>query len=280
MGQRFHCIYWPAFLMALNIKPPKQILVHAHWTLGKRKMSKSTGNVVNPFFALERFGVDGTRYYMVYDGGIQYDADYDNSFVSTRYKKGLSGGIGNLASRITRSKSWSVRKAVEQMATQVNFSPMDQPGREPSAKFEDLYKANEEHHSLLLELPSCVSQHFDNLDSSSALQAIMEVIFATNAYLQQRRPWNFERKAHAEKVDQIIFYCAESLRICGILLQPFMPAKMSQLLDTLGVSEDRRMLIDTKVGADQDYGTHLPGINLGRSMENLLFPAYTVDRIR
>ena len=66
--------------MALDLPLPKQILTHAHWTLGRQKMAKSTGNVVNPFFALERFGIDAMRWYLVHDGGITDDADYDNRY--------------------------------------------------------------------------------------------------------------------------------------------------------------------------------------------------------
>lgn len=110
---RFHCIYWPAFLLAVEIEPPKQILTHAHWTLNHQKMAKSTGNVVNPFFAMDRFGVDVMRYYLAHDGGITNDADYGNHLIVQRYKKGLQGGLGNLVSRITRPKIWSVSDAVE-----------------------------------------------------------------------------------------------------------------------------------------------------------------------
>ena len=110
---RFHCIYWPAFLMAVNVEPPTQILTHAHWTLGHEKMAKSTGNVVDPFFAIDRFGVDLMRYYLAHDGGIANDSDYGNHLIVERYKKGLQGGLGNLVSRVTRSKLWSVREAVK-----------------------------------------------------------------------------------------------------------------------------------------------------------------------
>lgn len=111
---RFHCIYWPAFLLALGLQPPKQILTHAHWTLGHEKMAKSTGNVVNPFFALDRFGVDTMRFYLAHDGGIGSDSDYTNEWIVSRYQKCLQNGIGGLASRIIRGKGWSVRRAVEQ----------------------------------------------------------------------------------------------------------------------------------------------------------------------
>ena len=110
---RFHCIYWPAFLMALELPLPKQIFTHAHWTLGNSKMSKSTGMVVNPFFAIDRFGVDCMRYYLAFDGGIKDDSNYDNAFIIERYKSGLQSALGNLVSRVTRGKGWDVRRAVK-----------------------------------------------------------------------------------------------------------------------------------------------------------------------
>lgn len=110
---RFHCVYWPAMLFALGLEPPSRVLSHAHWTLGRRKMSKSRGNVVNPFFAIDRFGTDVVRYYLLHDGGIADDADYENSFVVERYKHNLQSGLGNLVSRVTRPrKLWKVEEAV------------------------------------------------------------------------------------------------------------------------------------------------------------------------
>lgn len=110
--RRFHCIYWPAFLMALDLPPPRQILTHPHWTLNHQKMSKSTGNAVSPTFAMERFGVDTVRSYLVANGGVENDADYDNSYIVRHYKAILQRGLGNVISRLVRSKKWSVRDAV------------------------------------------------------------------------------------------------------------------------------------------------------------------------
>lgn len=109
---RFHGVYWPAMLLAVGIPPPKRMLSHGHWTLGGQKMSKSLGNVVNPFHAIDRWGVDTMRYFMLIDGGLDRDASYDNKVITQRYKKNLQGGIGNLSSRITRSKLWNVRATV------------------------------------------------------------------------------------------------------------------------------------------------------------------------
>jgi methionyl-tRNA synthetase len=122
---RFHAIYWPAFLMAAGLPLPKQILAHAHWTMGKQKMSKSKGNVADPFQVLEDYGVDPVRYYLVRDGGLADDGgkkkkneylamkygtrfligsfyiDYSEDMIKTRYKKDLAGQLGNLLNRAT-----------------------------------------------------------------------------------------------------------------------------------------------------------------------------------
>lgn len=168
---RFHCIYWPAFLMALDIPLPRQILTHAHWTLGHEKMSKSTGNVVNPFFALDRFGVDAMRYYLIHDGGIRDDADYENSHIIERYKKGVKGGLGNLASRILRGKKWSVRGAV--LSASHGNDPADS-------------RAAADHRSLLVKLPSKVEKRMGNLDPGAALQVIMNTVYQVKIAIPSR----------------------------------------------------------------------------------------------
>lgn len=114
---RFHCIYWPAFLLALDLPLPAKVLSHSHWTLGKQKMSKSAGNVVNPLFALDRFGSDVMRFFLAYDGRIVDDSDYDNFKIIERYKKILQGGLGNLASRILRAKAWNVHAVVKEVVS-------------------------------------------------------------------------------------------------------------------------------------------------------------------
>lgn len=159
---RFHCIYWPAFLMALDLEPPRQILTHAHWTLGHQKMAKSTGNVVNPFFALDRFGVDVMRYYLAHDGGISQDSDYGNRFIVERYKKGLQGGLGNLVSRVTRPKIWSVRKSVEA----ASVGALREPDESTTKQI-----------NMLESLPEKVSLKMKQLNPGAALQIIMDAVY-------------------------------------------------------------------------------------------------------
>lgn len=137
-------------------------------------MSKSTGNVVNPFFALDRFGVEPLRYYLMHDGGIRDDADYENSYIIDRYKKGLQGGLGNLASRIVRGKGWNVRQSV-QLAT--NNDPLAN-GALAAA-----------HRMLLMDLPGVVKAHFEALDSGAALKEIMNAVYAVRVVFLEVRPY-------------------------------------------------------------------------------------------
>lgn len=154
----FHAVYWPAFLMALDLPLPRQILAHAHWTLGHKKMSKTRGNVVNPFFAIERFGVDALRYFLALKGGIKDDAVYDNDLVTAQYDSDLHGGLGNLLSRIIRYKGWNVRRAVQK------------------------HEISDDEHSATLarflkDLPSDVFEKIEKqLDLGSALRSIMKTV--------------------------------------------------------------------------------------------------------
>lgn len=163
---RFHCVYWPAFLLALDLPLPRQILTHAHWTLGREKMSKSTGNVVNPFFAIDRFGADTIRYYLAHDGGISQDADYGNEYIIQRYKKGLQGGLGNLASRTMRGKGWDVRIAVVR-GTRGELLPNDD--------------ATEAQCNIIQQTTEKVEQTFEKSNVGAALQEIMNLIYAVGS---------------------------------------------------------------------------------------------------
>lgn len=269
---RFHCIYWPAFLMALDLPLPKQVLTHAHWTLGRHKMAKSTGNVVNPFWAMERFGVDVMRWYLVHEGGITDDSDYDNSFIVEKHRKGLKGGLGNLASRIMRSNMWNVRDGVRSCTP---MNPDDMSSLPPL--FDDSAR---EMIAKLQALPSTADQHMRDLYPNKAVQTIMSAVYDANAYLQAKAPWKVVSamreakvdpfKGNRAEIDAVIFVCSESLRIVGILLQPVMPEKAKLLLDQLGVQPDRRSWEWCAVGKDDGYGESM--VDLSKVANRHLFP--------
>lgn len=151
--------------MALDLPLPESILTHAHWTLGKEKMSKSTGNVVNPFFAIDRFGVDVMRYYLAREGGIKDDASYDNIHIIRRYDRDLKGQLGNLASRLTRSKKWSIRAAVKANQFSRNNQHM---------KADALHEAQRE---MLRMRYGTVDRHIQRSNIPAALNATIDIIY-------------------------------------------------------------------------------------------------------
>lgn len=286
---RFHCIYWPAFLMALDLPLHKKVLSHAHWTLGKQKMAKSTGNVVNPFWALERFGSDVMRWYLVHEGGITDDSDYDNTFIIGKYKKHLQGGLGNLATRITRGKGWDVRRAVE---------------RYHKVSRQEAEKGVEEWFHGLRVLARDVNRDMEDAVPRSALQKLSLSVAQANHAVQMASPWSLVTRLQSTmadttgqelrqldeqygvdggqgvefleaEIDKTIYLASENLRLVGILLQPFMPGSAKRLLDMMGVEEGRRSFEWAKLGKDDTYGT--PMVDLGKYKKGLLFPALTSD---
>ncbi|WYZ38551.1 hypothetical protein EsH8_III_000465 [Colletotrichum jinshuiense] len=244
---RFHGVYWPALLLALDLPLPKQLLSHAHWTLGKKKMSKSLGNVVDPFFAIERWGLDTMRYFMMRDGGIEKDADYENSLVVARYQKDLQSTLGNLTNRVAKSKKWALRTSV----TWVGENEATLGGNVEASK--GLIR-------LIGEMAPTMSQHMEELNTNAAIRTVMNVLVEANKYISSSAPWRLAKSEDPKdqaKMHEIIFCTSEAVRTAAILLQPVMPAKMCTLLDMLGVRADKRSFKDAAMGRDLTYGTPL-----------------------
>lgn len=174
---RFHGVYWPALLLAVNIQPPRKLLSHAHWTMSGKKMSKSLGNVVNPFHAIDRWGVDVMRFFMVYDGGIENDSDYDNAIIVERYKKVLQGTVGNLVSRITRPKTWNMKDCIQAGAI---FAANAHPANLDSRHVE-LIKAQE---ATIAGLYDQMNIYMEKPDPRKALMLLVEAGFEVGSSQQ------------------------------------------------------------------------------------------------
>jgi methionyl-tRNA synthetase len=169
---RFHAIYWPAFLLALSLPLPKRILSHAHWTLGNTKMSKSRGNVVNPFHAVDAYSVDVIRWYLAHDGGVADDSDYNNLRIVERYKT-LRGGLGNFVSRVTRARKWNVPLAVQETWA------LDSPSRQLVMTDEHLKPMYDHLCALQGNVAACLDQH----DVRGALMLIMDTISLVRSFI-------------------------------------------------------------------------------------------------
>ncbi|KAL2263598.1 hypothetical protein VTK26DRAFT_6065 [Humicola hyalothermophila] len=267
---RFHCVYWPALLMALDLPLPKKMLIHSHWTLNKRKMSKSLGNVVNPLYAINRWGIDTVRFYLLFEGGIVDDADYNNKTLVVKYKKYLQWGFGNLLGRLTRSKMWKLQEIVANASSEGASAP-PQPAKRMQETLDDFER-------VLEELAPSVARHMEQLNPVAAIRQIMEAGTQVNEFLTLTQPWSLikselpENKVLAERV---LFLAAESLRISGILLQPFLPDKAARLLATLGVAQDKRTFGHAVLGCDYSYG--VPTVDPGSGRDDGLFPPLIED---
>ncbi|TDZ40001.1 putative methionine--tRNA ligase [Colletotrichum spinosum] len=249
---RFHGVYWPALLMALDLPLPKQLLTHAHWTLGKKKMSKSVGNVVNPFFAVDRWGLDAMRYFMLNDGGIARDADYENSLVMARYAKDLQSTLGNLVSRVTKAKTWALQPSVAWAM---------QHGDAVGSNF----ARSEGFKALVNGMAQNMSNHVDQLNPNQAIGSVFDVLVEANKYISEAAPWKLVKSSDpADKATfhEVLYMTAEAVRVGCILLQPVMPTKTEKVLDMLGVEKDKRHFKDAVFGADATYAIVAPAVTL------------------
>ncbi|KAN0066055.1 methionyl-tRNA synthetase [Thecaphora frezii] len=247
---RFHAIYWPAFLLGAGLPLPKTILAHSHWTMNKSKMSKSKGNVANPFDAIKLFGLDAIRFFLMRVGGnFASDADYSPAVLLSYHRKYLQGQLGNLLSRISAPKIHArfarfVRDGapeVERLGASVVSPLLDDEARAMAASLE----------TALIELPDKVDELMARFEFSKALEIIVETtIGQTNELVQRLEPWS--TSTSDEVALEAVILVSESLRITGTLLRPFMPAKMDELLDVLEVEPERRTRWSELVTLDGD----------------------------
>jgi methionyl-tRNA synthetase len=264
---RFHCVYWPALLMALDLPLPKKVLVHSHWTLNNAKMSKSVGNVVNPLYAINRWGVDTARFYLLSEAGIANDANYSNDTLVVKYKKHLQWGFGNLLGRLTRPKVWNVRRIVEEA-----IIPLD------SAMPKEMKRSLRELEAQLNDLAPTVARRMEKHNPVDAIRKIVSISTSLNEILTETAPWSLVKStklADKEAADKVLFLVAEGLRISGILLQAFLPDKAAQMLDVLGVAQDKRTFAHAVPRCDPDYG--VPMVDPGTHRGDGLFPPLIED---
>ncbi|UKZ46168.1 hypothetical protein TrVGV298_000367 [Trichoderma virens] len=271
---RFHTIYWPALLLALGLPISKGFLCHNHWTMSNRKMSKSLGNVVNPIFAIQRWGIDPLRYFLMRNASLHKDMSYSNQLIGTIYVKELQANIGNLFYRIAKPKA-SVRWSTLEAVTAYRNGELNIWAEKHSPSDADATYFSLEGH--LAEKPVAFAKEMDDYDTSGAIREIFELLRETNRYVTDTKPWDLVKLQDAESrvlLNWVIFNSAEALRIAGILLQPIMPTKASELLDALGVRSDRRTIEFAAKGKDADYGTESKPVEPGPRMSkwDTIFP--------
>jgi methionyl-tRNA synthetase len=214
---RFHAVYWPALLMAAEIELPEHVFVHGFLLMDGEKMSKSLGNVLDPFAVIERYGPDALRFYLMRDVPFGQDGSVSSASFELRYESELANELGNLASR-TIAMVHRYRDGV------------------PAAVALDAQLEGE-----LAGLAEQVEAMIDRAELTAALEAIWQRVRRLNRYVEESAPWQLAKdERRAGELDRVLATLVAGLRVLGVLLHPFIPTSAEKLLTVLGC-EDRSL---------------------------------------
>jgi methionyl-tRNA synthetase len=207
---KFHAVIWPAMLMAAGIEVPKSIFIHGYLLMDEHKMSKSLGNVIDPFEVMDRFGTDTLRYYVFREVNFGQDGSISAAGFETRYNAELANEYGNLASR-TLAMIGRYRDGVVPEASAPEDLAADLDGVEKR-----------------------VCEKLDAFDLSGALEEIWTAVRRLNRFVQDEEPWKLAKdEAAGERLDRVLYSLAEGLRFVSVLVHPYMPESAGRLLEAL-----------------------------------------------
>jgi len=212
---RFHTVYWPAFLLAAGIEPPRSVFGHGWWLFKEEKMSKSRGNVLDPYVLVDTFGSELLRYYLLREMVFGQDCNFSFEAVIQRANSDLANDLGNLLSRTTA------------MITKYRS------GRVPSPA---AAKGDEDVRATAARVIESYRSQFDDFNFSRGLENVWELISRVNKYIVENEPWTLaEKPSEASKLDSVLFHAAESLRIIAALLTPVIPQTTTTIWQQLGL---------------------------------------------
>ena len=215
---RFHSIIWPAMLMSMDMPLPKHVYGHGWLLLDGGKMSKSKGNVVDPYLLAERYSADALRYFLLRDFPFGSDGNFSNELLINRINMDLANDLGNLLSRTT---AMADKYFGGTLPTDQAEGPEDAALLEKVCGLRARYEADMEAYA------------FQN-----ALADVFEVIDNANKYIDATAPWVLAKNEETKpRLARVLYNLAETLRICTVLLQPFMPTTCEKIFAQLGVDD-------------------------------------------
>ncbi len=223
---RFHSIIWPAMLMALNLPLPKQVFGHGWLIIDGGKISKSKGNVVDPKFLVDRYGVDAIRYFLLREIAFGQDGNFTNEALIQRINSDLTNDLGNLVSRTVGmiDKYFSGKLPADREATEFDAS-LAETAAAVTAKVDEL---------------------LDKMLFTDALTEIWTLIRRANKYVDETQPWILAKnESQKAKLANALYNLAEAIRIVSILIQPFMPHSPKKIWEQLGINDEAVLTWDS-----------------------------------
>ena len=218
---RFHSIIWPAMLMSVGEPLPKKVFGHGWLLLGGGKMSKSKGNVVDPYILAGRFGVDALRYFLMREFPLGSDGNFSNELLISRINSDLANDYGNLLSR-------TVAMVVKYFDGTLSAGRLDDP-------------MDCELKTMACELRGKYEKLMDTFQTQAALEEVFKVISRANKYIDETAPWVLAKdEANRDRLATVMYNLLEALRICTQLLTPFMPDSTAKAAVQIGVPEELR----------------------------------------
>ena len=249
---RFHAIVWPAMLMALDLPLPKHLAVHGWITFNGQKMSKSLGNVVDPFILGERYGADAIRYHILREMALGADSSFSNEIMINRINSDLANGLGNLVSRT--------------VAMADKYFGGTLPADREAGDFDAELIAESE------ELRAKVDEFMDKTQINNALAEIFKVVSRANKYIDETAPWVLGKdESKKARLATVLYNLLETIRIVSTLLSNFMPTTMPKVWEQIGAAES-----DITYENAGKFGVLPADVTVHRG--EIIFPRIDVDK--